>query len=406
MVARYREALSAIGAADTGRRAFHVDAAGYSPEIAAEQEDPFYLGVGMPDACAIVLSVEQLAAPLVHPGLGYAAAAFRAVTGDATREISGITLREPLIGEIHAAPTRLSEAHELADLSSFEVRFRTPGGLVAGARDLEQRKAEFLASGRLWLDDEFLDEIAGLALTVRELGQLSERFVASQHPLGPFYTAAFGGTYVLEESGQSSRKATTHVLATALGPGAKKSKRHSTRGRRIAARALDAQSAADLLLDHHIGRIDVRAEGEDGLEAIAHWIGVDHLLRHEPEWLASAEPADVDRRMRRDSSPPPAYLELESLRQRAGTGRKVPLDDLSASTRLRLVVPTSTREPVRRFAKHLRAGADPLHLERAWRDAPDVFFARLPSLDDALRAYFAGWLKSRARAQGVSRSSP
>ena len=159
----------------------------------------------------IVLSVEQLAAPLVHPGLGYAAAAFRAVTGDATREISGITLREPLIGEIHAAPARLSDAHELADLSSFEVRFRTPGGLVAGARDLEQRKAEFLASGRLWLDDGFLDEIAGLALTVRELGQLSERFVESQHPFGPFYTAAFGGTYVLEESGQSARKATTFV---------------------------------------------------------------------------------------------------------------------------------------------------------------------------------------------------
>ena len=63
MVARYCEALEAIGASGTDRHVFHIDAAGYSPEIAADLGDPFYLGQGVPDACALLLCGAQLSAP-------------------------------------------------------------------------------------------------------------------------------------------------------------------------------------------------------------------------------------------------------------------------------------------------------------------------------------------------------
>ncbi len=68
---------------------------------------------------------------------------------------------------------------------------------------------------------------------------------------------------------------------------------------------------------------------------------------------------------------------------------------LSPATRLRLLTPSSTRAPIRRFVRHLLAFLDEPHLERAWHDAPDVFFARLPRLDEARRAHFASWLASR-----------
>ena len=41
----------------------------------------------------------------------------------------------------------------------------------------------------------------------------------------------------------------------------------------------------------------------------------------------------------------------------------------------------------------VRAFADPLHLGRWWRDAPDVFFGRLHGLSPARRHYFARWLE-------------
>ena len=44
-------------------------------------------------------------------------------------------------------------AEQLADLSNFELAFRTPGGLLRGARRLEEMKAEFMSSAQRWLDD-------------------------------------------------------------------------------------------------------------------------------------------------------------------------------------------------------------------------------------------------------------
>ena len=96
LVARYNAALEAVGAPPTERSRFRIDAAGYSPEVADDLDDAFYLGGRELGAHGLILSVEQLEAPLVHPGLGHAADAFREVTSSAIREISSLTLREAI----------------------------------------------------------------------------------------------------------------------------------------------------------------------------------------------------------------------------------------------------------------------------------------------------------------------
>ena len=70
VVARYNTSLEAIGVEPTRLARFRVDAAGYSPDVAAEREDPFYLGADALHAHAIIVFSAQFAAPLVHPGLG------------------------------------------------------------------------------------------------------------------------------------------------------------------------------------------------------------------------------------------------------------------------------------------------------------------------------------------------
>ena len=92
LLERYNAALGAIGAPATARRHLHVDAAGFSPELAAELGDPLYLSRGALRAHALIVAVEQLEAPLVHPGLGFAADAYRRVTAAHRPEISRITL--------------------------------------------------------------------------------------------------------------------------------------------------------------------------------------------------------------------------------------------------------------------------------------------------------------------------
>jgi len=401
LAGRYREALAALGVAPFERPRFHLDAAGYCPEVADDLGDPQYLDGGVLHSTAVIVAADQLRAPLVHPGLGWAADAYGRWTARCRGEIEKLTLREPLLVEISAGASPLASPAALADVASFEIRPRTPGGLVHGVERLEALKREFLASPRAWLDDAFIAEMLELAGSVRDLGAWSGEFTSSRHPLALFHTPAFGGSYVLEEPGASARRATTHVLAVEPGEEPPDPPEHrSARGRRVRVRSLRPESAAELLEEHGVARLDPAAlQGSlASVDALRHWIAVDTLLSREPEGAPLAA-SDVTHRMRRLADPPPEYLEMDEVarRLRSASGR-VELGPLSPLARLRLLTPTSTRGPVRRFARHVQAFLDPVHLERLWRHAPDVFFRRLGGLDARRREYFARWLAGQKGA--------
>ncbi len=395
-VERYNAALVELGAEPTGLARFHLDAAGYSPEVAEERGDALYLCGGVLRAHAVILAVEQLTAPLVHPGLGFAADAYRRVSAAARREIGRITLREPLVAEAGDPATRLTAVRHLADPAHVEIHFRTPGGLVRNLKRLEAMKHEFLRSERRWLDDAFIGEMAELAGEVRDLGAIEHDFAASSHALGPFYAAAFGGSYVLEEPGASARTATTWVLCAEPPAEADEDKR-SARGRRVVIERLDAASATALLERHGLARIDPEAlrEHPERLERLAHWIALDRLLDLDPGSAAAGlDTARVRERMLAAGEPPSEYVELEELRRRLRSRRGgLDPDALSPLLRLRLLEPAARREPIRRFARHLRAGVDPVQLGRAWSDARDLLYARLPGLSTGRRAALAAWLE-------------
>lgn len=392
-VGRYWDALDALGIRAERRRRFHVDAAGFSPEIADDLKDPHYLRSSVLHAHAILVGEDQLGAPLVHPSLGYAADAFREITRKDRREIGAITLREPLLGEVRQPSTHFSSPEQLADLSSFEIHFRTPGGLVRGARRLEAMKDEFMRSQQRWLDDDFIGEMLELARRVRDLGTLSERFVSSRHSLGLFYAPAFGGSYVLEESGASASRATTWVLT--LEPGNEiDADYRSARGRRVVVETLDPVSAAAALERHGIAAFDARElRRSRELSRVRRWVALDHLLARDPEAAGDATEAALLDRMRAEREPPVEYAELEDLIRRVEAGRgRVDPDALSPVTKIRALCCTSTRADVRRFVAHMKAFVDPVDLESLWRHAPDVFFGRLPGLDRARREAFGRWL--------------
>jgi hypothetical protein len=394
---RHRAALAALGVRAPERAVLHVDAAGFSPELADALGDPFYLGAAALEGHAVVVCAEQLGARLVHPGLGFGAVAFRSVTRGAAREIGALTLREAILLDFRSDAASLADPGALADVSALEVCARTPGGLVEGIARLEECQREFLRSDRLWLDDAFLRDLAALAERVRDLPPLPEGFAASRHPLALFFCPAFGGSYVIEEPGASARAATTCVLAAELAPrdGTAAASGTSARGRRVELRRLDAASAVELLERHRIARLDLEAlrPPDERLERALHWIAADALLAKQPDaQLPVAELREASRRLH-EAGAPPEFRELEEVARRL----RAPNATLDASAlaplqRLRLLSPASTRPAVRRFVRHLQAFLDPVDLGRAWRDAPDVFFARWVALSPERREHAARWL--------------
>ena len=185
LVGRYREGLEAAVGVKSELPALHVDAAGWSPEVALEQDDPGYLGKHPLHAHAILVSVEQAKAALVHPGFGFAAEAWARATGRERERIGEITLREPLLAELHHGTGTLRGLRSLADLERFEIRFRTPSGLVNASQRLDEMKREFLASDRCWLDDAYIEEMLDLARRVRDLHRCRRNSASRAIAWGP-----------------------------------------------------------------------------------------------------------------------------------------------------------------------------------------------------------------------------
>ena len=65
-----------------------------------------------------------------------------------------------------------------------------------------------------------------------------------------------------------------------------------------------------------------------------------------------------------------------------------------ARFQLLLLTPSSRRPAIRNFVRHIQAALEPGDLARLWRDAPDVFFARLPALSSLQLAYLGRWLET------------
>jgi hypothetical protein len=400
LLARYREGLDALGVHAPERSQLHVDAAGYSPELADALGDPFYLGGGPLEARGLWLGPAQLGARLVHPGLGFAAEALRGLAERAAREIAALTLREPLLLEVTPDGNRIARTHDLANARGFVLELRTPSGVFDARRRLEAMKGEFLASDRLWLDDEFLAEMIAVAERVRGLPSLPEGFEHARHRLGPvFFTPAFEGAYSIAEPGGLSKAAQRCVLAAEAAGVANE---RTSGSERLEVLPLTPESALQVLLRHRIARVDPADWDADApaLERLRHMLALDVILAREP---ASPPPRigprEVTALLRGEGDLPAEHRELEEVVRclRADRGRIDP-GSLLPRTRLRLAAPTTTRPEVRALVRHLQAFLDPVDLAAGWCHAPDVFFARWPALPAARRAAFTVWLAEHGAA--------
>ena len=78
---RYNECLTDIGIEPTKLKKFHIDGWGWSPEVAKEKDDRFYLSHGIANPFAIIVSPEQKRLPalyaLSHLRLGHPQASIR-----------------------------------------------------------------------------------------------------------------------------------------------------------------------------------------------------------------------------------------------------------------------------------------------------------------------------------------
>lgn len=210
LVERYNRALVSLTGKRTGLAEFHVDIAGFSPEVGAELDDPLYLNHKGVNRQFILLTIQQETAPLLDAKFSTSRGVLKQFIEKNRAQLFALTARDAIAGELVNSVYALDSAAHLLDIRQIKIDADTTVGTVRTAAKLRKLIDQFKTHDDGWFDDVLIGEMIGLA---KETGDVTRNPVALDQMSFDqmnFWTAHFGGIYVFREMPHPAVIATTN----------------------------------------------------------------------------------------------------------------------------------------------------------------------------------------------------
>jgi hypothetical protein len=194
---RYNECLGMLGVEPTKLKTFSVDGMGWSPEIAVEKKENYYLNTGEANVNAIIISPQQKDKPIHMPSHSFDRDVMEAVFAAYGREIRDITKDSALVLHLDQKVDAFFEPFDLLRYDKIEVSF-------ALLNNLDKKQMEQQAFINFFnRDNNFIDRDVHnhLLKSAKEYGDLRGRKLKLepiQLKVTSFHTRAFGGVFVLK----------------------------------------------------------------------------------------------------------------------------------------------------------------------------------------------------------------
>ncbi|MFK7749897.1 MAG: DUF6638 family protein [Kordia sp.] len=200
LVKRYNKCLSFIGTAPTQLSSFHIDAMGWSPEIAEEKDDFLYLNSGEANPNAIILSPKQNDKPAYSPFHSFDREIMELVFKQHKHTIKDITRDAAICIDLDQYIDAFYEPEDLLKYNQVTVDFH----VVEDLYTVQQKQLELVKEFQQ--EDNFLDENLHLKIlaSARKHGDLRQRTLkmdSVDYKTSSFYTKAFGGVFVFRKKG-------------------------------------------------------------------------------------------------------------------------------------------------------------------------------------------------------------
>lgn len=197
LVLRYNECLEELGIHPTTLQSFRIDGMGWSPEIAQEKNNLFYLSAGIPNQMGIIVTPKQRNRPIYFPFHSYDKTLFEEYFKRFYREIIDITSWRGVALDIDQELTSLGSPLDLRLVDSIVVK-STTGKLEEIASAQKACVANLLEDEKAWLSQKLRAELVRLA---KPYGDLRNRYTAIPEmnfgKIQSFYTRAFAGVFVI-----------------------------------------------------------------------------------------------------------------------------------------------------------------------------------------------------------------
>lgn len=200
MVERYNRALEFLIGKRTALSEFHIDIAGYSPEVAHELDDELYLNPLGANQMFILLSLDQKTAPLLGSQFSTSRSILRRYIEDNEDQLFALTAREAVAGELLDSVFKIDSASDLLDLNQIEVSADTTQSHVAEAETLTRQIDRFLSERDAWWDDVLIAEMIELAKRTGNIQRNPVKLDSQTFTQGNYFTTHFGGVYIFRDA--------------------------------------------------------------------------------------------------------------------------------------------------------------------------------------------------------------
>ena len=196
LVARYNRALQALTGKQTALAEFHIDISGFSPEIGEELGDPAYLNPRGVNRQFILLSTNQVSAPLLDATFSHSRTILRQFIMENKAALFTLTAKDAVAGELLNSVHSADTPARLFNIRRITVEADTTAGTFEASDKLGAMIDDFTARADGWYDDVLIAKMIDLA---KDTGDVTRNPVRLKHmtfETPDFWTALFGGLYV------------------------------------------------------------------------------------------------------------------------------------------------------------------------------------------------------------------
>ncbi|MEK7639312.1 MAG: DUF6638 family protein [Patescibacteria group bacterium] len=202
-IKRYRVCMEQLGLTPTTLDHFHIDGIGWSPEIADEFQNRYYLSHGLANPRGIIVTINQENQPIYMPAHSFDRLMMQRYFEKNREAIANLTAETGIALEIDQRVTWYRKLTHVESLRTIKIVSHA-GTLADKAIQQKQLVGEFMREDTdAWMDTGLRKKIIK---DLNENGKLYDRqlviddFTFSE--FDDFYTAALGGVYVFRHQRQ------------------------------------------------------------------------------------------------------------------------------------------------------------------------------------------------------------
>ena len=196
LVERYNKCLVKLGFTETKLKTFSIDGIGWSPEIAAEKEEVFYLNNGEANPHAIIITPLQKGLPIYNPFHSFDATLMKLVFRTHAKKIQDITRDAAICLDFDQKIDVFYEPLDVLKYKEITVNFHLINNLKKAKKE-QLQLIEVFKKDNNFIDEEIHQQLLASAKKYGDLRNRSTYLDAIVYTSDSFYTKAFGGIFVL-----------------------------------------------------------------------------------------------------------------------------------------------------------------------------------------------------------------